>query len=172
MVIARTSKAAARIFAQFKDRSIKKIYTALVLGAPPVNVDFAAHRLVRDGNFTRLARRDEEGVLAKIEYRLLETGFMEAGLLGRRTASRLSVKLITGFKHQIRSQLSILSLPVVGDVLYGVPRGPEGEEGIGLFASELSLKHPISGEMMEFSADPGDFWPWNLYQAPELVKVG
>ncbi|MBQ8427765.1 MAG: RluA family pseudouridine synthase [Clostridia bacterium] len=56
----------------------------------------------------------------------------------------LCVQIDTGRKNQIRVQMKALGAPVVGDEKYGDGKGPLGR--LGLHATELAFKHPITGE--------------------------
>jgi 23S rRNA pseudouridine1911/1915/1917 synthase len=59
--------------------------------------------------------------------------------------SLLSIRLETGRKHQIRSQLSHINHPVVGDRLYHSPDQFHNNK-IALHSYSLSFNHPISKE--------------------------
>lgn len=152
MALAKTSKAAARLGREFRERRIRKLYLALVTGSPPDSQGRLVQRLVRDGALTRPARPGEAGVPAVLTWRL-----------GRRIGdlSLLEVDLETGFKHQIRAQLAGLGLPVAGDVRYRSPLAGPGP-AIGLWARSLTLVHPVRREELTFTAEPADLWPWSL----------
>ena len=59
----------------------------------------------------------------------------------------------TGRTHQIRVHLAFLGKPVLGDGLYG----GQSSDRLWLHAWKLRLKHPITGEEMEFVAEPERF---------------
>ncbi|MDR1312582.1 MAG: RluA family pseudouridine synthase [Deltaproteobacteria bacterium] len=157
MALARTSKAARRVSGQFRERRVEKIYLALCRGVPRRDSGELRGSLERDGNLT-VPSTSGRGTEARLAWKLLSRA--EAGGL---PSSLLEVNLLTGFKHQIRSQLAGAGLPVWGDEPYGGGRRPEGEPSIGLFAGKLSLDHPVSRERLSFSAMPdGGGWPWRL----------
>jgi 23S rRNA pseudouridine1911/1915/1917 synthase len=152
MALAKTSKAASRLSREFRERRIRKLYLALVTGAPPAPEGRLGQLMVRDGDLTRLARPGEAGAEAVLNWRLER----RIGPL-----SPLEVDLETGFKHQIRAQLASLGLPVAGDARYQSPlRGPGS--AIGLWSRSLTLVHPTRREEMTFTAEPMDLWPWSL----------
>jgi 23S rRNA pseudouridine1911/1915/1917 synthase len=65
--------------------------------------------------------------------------------------SLVRLRLLTGRTHQIRVHMSYIGHPVAGDFLYGT----EDERLKGRFALHshyLSILHPMSGEMMEFTS--------------------
>jgi 23S rRNA pseudouridine1911/1915/1917 synthase len=64
--------------------------------------------------------------------------------------SLLDIRLHTGRKNQIRVQLSALGHPVAGDKKYGAATNPLRR--LGLHAHLLELEHPVTGELLSFSA--------------------
>jgi len=158
MIFARTSKAAARVSEQIRNRSLKKSYLAVVEGRP----QRTSGRLV-DALPSTAGRRAAGGGEgqpsreARLAYRVLAS---------RGGRSLIVVALETGRKHQIRMQLARLGCPVVGDVRYGArPSPPPG--AIALFAQELELLHPTRGESLRFRLPPPVGWPWPGLVTPQ-----
>ncbi|UQZ89473.1 RNA pseudouridine synthase [Deltaproteobacteria bacterium Smac51] len=151
VAMAKTSKCAARLSAQFRERTVKKIYLALTAGRPEAESGRLEGQLFRDGTVTRAARPGEKGTRAALNW-LVRKSYDDFTLL--------EIELETGFKHQIRAQLAAAGLPVVGDLKYGGGRG-EGP-GIGLWAESLTLEHPTRKEIVKFEARPAGLWPWSL----------
>lgn len=56
--------------------------------------------------------------------------------------SLLEIKLVTGLRHQIRAQLSLLNHPIVGDDLYGDPL-EKNEKRLFLHALEYKVNFPF-----------------------------
>ena len=88
-----------------------------------------------------------EGKSARTHYRVLEEN---------RGRALLHLRLDTGRTHQIRVHMAHLGHPLTGDFLYGtedhdlIPRP-------ALHSAFLSLRHPVSGEKLDFSLPlPGD----------------
>jgi len=153
MALAKTSKAAARLSRQFRERTVDKIYLALVEGRPADESGRLEQTLFRDCTLTRPARPGEKGTPAALEWRV-------EGPAGDLTLLR--VRLLTGFKHQIRAQLTSLGLPIAGDIRYGGRLSGPGP-AIGLWASSLSLDHPTLKDRRTFEAPPAPtIWPWSL----------
>lgn len=155
VALAKTSKCAARLSAQFRERRVRKIYLALVSTCPQGESGRLEDALFRDGSLTRPARPGEKGTRAALAWRVRQR-------LEKFTF--LEIDLETGFKHQIRAQLAALGFPIVGDVKYGgLPGdGPAPSPAIGLWAESLTLEHPVSKEMITFEARPMALWPWSL----------
>ena len=156
MALAKTSKAASRLSQQFRERTTTKNYLALVSGCLSDDGGRLEQNLVREGDFTRPAKAEEKGTRAVLDWRPRRQNGEFA---------LLEITLLTGFKHQIRAQLSLLGCPVVGDRRYGSTLvGPEGASpAIGLWAEALSIEHPTRKEKMTFECRPPAGWPWNMF---------
>ena len=146
MVVAKTSKAAARLSKLFHDRdpALRKSYIAWIENMPQEDSGALVHRLRREGGVTRLAGAgDPDGKEARLRYEVVATGFHA----GQPTA-RVLVKLETGLSHQIRAQFSIVGHPLVGDAKYGSPQAKR----VALHASSLAFPHPIGGDIQTIEA--------------------
>lgn len=152
MVFARTSKAAARLTAQFKDRRAKKRYVAIVDGDAPAFSECVDWLLKDEStNTTRVVPEGTDGAKkAVLRYRTLAR---ENG------TSLLDVELLTGRPHQIRVQLSSRGLPIVGDMRYH-PNAKPGTQ-IRLHSYVLTVQHPTQNEPMTFYSLPS----WREYPA-------
>jgi 23S rRNA pseudouridine1911/1915/1917 synthase len=62
---------------------------------------------------------------------------------------------LSGRNHQIRRHLASLGHPILGDDLYTGDVENIQKKGLYLWAAGLTLPHPVSGEMLEFSSAPG-----------------
>ena len=150
VLLARTSKAAARLTEQFRTRTVEKCYWAVVEGIvePPADslVDWLGHderhRRMHVVGATLPGARE-----ARLSYRRL-------GLVKKN--SWLEIDLETGRKHQIRLQLTHHGHPVLGDRKYG-SREPF-PAGIALHARRLVISHPTTGARLEFEGSLPDTW--------------
>ena len=119
MVYAKSADA-AKHYLKLQDvrAAITKDYLAIVAGVPPK----PAGRIA-GGIYASRDRRSfvvgsaKSGKRVLTTYRLL--GSQEDSTLG--TLSKLSLRLFTGRKHQIRASCRKLGCPIVGDVQYGGP---------------------------------------------------
>ncbi|MGC3999068.1 MAG: RluA family pseudouridine synthase [Anaeromyxobacter sp.] len=158
LVVARTEAALASLQAQWKGRTVEKVYLALCHGAPAAegHLDTPYGRHPRDR--TRYTSRLREGGRrAQTDWRLLER-FGEAAAL-------LEVTLHTGRTHQIRVHLSEAGFPLLANPVYGGARRearlPEADpvrraaQAVGrqaLHASRLAFDHPRTGKRLRFTA--------------------
>ena len=150
ILIARTSKAAKRLTEQFRDRTVEKIYWAIVEGS----VEPAEGQLVdwvrKDERHRRMHIATPEAPAARearLSYRRLRS-------VGRDTL--LEVQLETGRKHQIRVQLANQDWPVLGDRKYGSRRAFPA--GIALHSRRLTFEHPVRHERVEIVAPLPKAW--------------
>lgn len=66
----------------------------------------------------------------------------------------ISCRLETGRTHQIRVHLGYIGHPIAGDDVYGPKKVITSLGGQCLHAYRLGFIHPVTGEYMEFTADP------------------
>ena len=142
VLIARTSKAAARLNEQFREHTVEKVYAALVEGiiTPPEAecVDY----LCEDKRHRKVFRTQSGGGKeCRLRYRKLRQVSQ---------CSLIEIQLETGRKHQIRLQLSNRGFPIRGDIKYGAKMS--FPEGIALHAWKLTFSHPTTKERIELLA--------------------
>jgi 23S rRNA pseudouridine1911/1915/1917 synthase len=151
VLLARTSKAAARLTEQYKSRSVEKTYWALVEGAISPADGQLVDWIGPDPRHRRMhltAAGAPEAREGRLHYRTL------------RPMDRLTwieVLLETGRKHQIRLQLSGHGYPILGDRKYGSRR--TFAAGIALHARRLVVEHPVrKGTRLELVAPLPAAW--------------
>jgi 23S rRNA pseudouridine1911/1915/1917 synthase len=153
LVLARTSKAAARLSAQFANTSqtrVSKIYLAGLAGQldPPQGdlVDF-----VRKDD---LAKRMRVVGSAAPGAQQAQLRYLTVGQ--RHDFSIVAVQLLSGRKHQIRLQFADRGHAVIGDRKYGSSRSFSA--GVALHSWRLQINHPTKGESMWFEANTPRTW--------------
>lgn len=150
MLFARTSKAAARLSAQFRAHSIGKVYLAWI----DVRLDHAegtlTHWLLKDRirNETKVVPVGTIGALeCLLDYRRVKT-------VGTKTLLEITPR--TGRSHQIRVQLAAAHAPILGDVKYGSKTA--WPDGIALHAQSITFDHPTKHELVTISASLPGSW--------------
>jgi 23S rRNA pseudouridine1911/1915/1917 synthase len=153
LLLARTSKAAARLNEQFKTGTVEKTYWALVRGNPEP-ADELADYLLKDeaAERMRVVTSDRPGSKqAILRYRRVAVAGDGAALL--------EIQLLTGRKHQIRVQLASRGWPILGDKKYGSSTG--FTKGIALHSRRLVVEHPTQRTRVELKSPLPIYWrPW------------
>lgn len=144
VVLAKTSKAAARLSRAFASRAVRKDYLALVAGDTP-DAGTLEHLVAPTTDHgTRIAGPTErEARRARLSYQTLARS---PGAVGSPGASCLLVRLETGRKHQIRVQLAAAGHPLLGDRRYAPPDTAARFHRPALHAWTIALIHPVRKE--------------------------
>lgn len=150
VVLARTSKAAARLTDQYRRGDVEKIYWAIVESPPQPSADVCEDWVRKDERHRKMhiaSANTPDAKEARLSYRTLRR---------LHSCALLEVVLETGRKHQIRLQLSDRGYPIVGDRKYGSSRTLR--KGIALHARQLCLLHPVKKTPLNFSAPVPQVW--------------
>ncbi|HOD41542.1 MAG: Ribosomal large subunit pseudouridine synthase D [bacterium ADurb.Bin243] len=160
IIIAKNDAAHNGLSDQFRDRTIKKTYYAIVCGEIKKSkfaVDLAIGRSASD--------RKKMAVIQSDTHKAREA-FTEFELVSVRNGfSLLKAMPRTGRTHQIRVHLSHVGFPIAGDVLYTPPamykalaRKKYFSDRLWLHAAEIEFKHPASGKILKFQTGlPDEF---------------
>lgn len=148
ILVAKTDGAHAHLAAQFAERSAQKTYLAIVRGRPR-----AAAGVVKGAIARHPVHRQRMTVSRSTGAREAETAWRLLASDGK--ISLLECRPKTGRTHQIRVHLKHLGHPVAGDRVYG--GGADYPRQL-LHAWKLAVRHPATGEPVEFTAPvPEDF---------------
>ncbi|MEK9157604.1 MAG: RNA pseudouridine synthase [Patescibacteria group bacterium] len=142
VLLAKTSKGAGRLSEQFRERTIKKIYHAVVIGKPEQESATLQHTLWKDHD-KKKSMVGTEGEEAILHYEIVKSN---------EKYSLLKIWLETGRFHQIRAQLSAIGHPIVGDVKYGATEELPNHF-IMLCATELYFKTATGDEDVEVTIE-------------------
>lgn len=153
VVLAKTSKALARLNDMFRNGDVKKTYWAIVKERPKELEGKLQHWLVRNEKQNKSYAYDKEVKNSKkaiLCYKLIAHSV---------NYHLLEVDLKTGRHHQIRCQLAKMGCPIKGDLKYGSPRSnPDGS--ICLHARRVRFIHPVSKQEIDLTAPlpQGNLW--------------
>mgnify|MGYP003365656850 CR=1 FL=1 len=148
MVVARNKAINAALCQQFSERSVSKVYTALLCGHLENNEGVIDAAIARDpALFPLMSICAINGKPARSRYRVIERFYQEGTLL---PLTRVELTPETGRTHQLRIHCQQLGHPISGCDLYGglLLPGTENTPRLMLHASELQFIHPVSGEEM------------------------
>ncbi|MBQ9386510.1 MAG: RNA pseudouridine synthase [Bacteroidaceae bacterium] len=157
VVLAKTSKALARLNEMFRVGGVDNRYLAIVKNRPKEPAGQLVNWLVRNEKQNRSFAYDREVPGSKqaiLNYRLVASSV---------NYHLLEVELMTGRHHQIRCQLSKMGCPIKGDLKYGAERSnPDGS--ISLHAYRVSFEHPVSHQMIDVKAPLPDDSLWQSFK--------
>ncbi|HET6487835.1 MAG TPA: RluA family pseudouridine synthase [Spirochaetia bacterium] len=144
IIVAKNPSAHEMLAGQFRARSVRKRYLALVRGRPKEEAGVIDQRIARDPRhrkrFTGVA---SGGRQATTRYRVVQTidGYSVLQLAPR-----------TGRTHQLRVHLLHIGLPILGDPIYGTRDSRFPDATLMLHARSLTLLLPGESEPRRFVA--------------------
>ena len=176
LVVAKTEDAYQTLVEALRERTVTRVYQALVWGDPGPSegtIDLPIGRDPKDRKRMAVVR-GPGGKEARTRWKVLE----RYGL-----ATLVEARLETGRTHQIRVHLAALRYPVVGDPVYGGRAKKmlslrQSERSLAdallrllrrqaLHAAELEFLHPATGERLHFSSQ----LPIDLREALERLRA-
>jgi 23S rRNA pseudouridine1911/1915/1917 synthase len=145
LVVAKTDEVHRKLSKQFKNKTTKRVYLALVRGNVELDngtVELPIGRSARDRKKMAVKLDDEKGKEAITHYKVVKR-FGDFTLL--------ECVLGTGRTHQIRVHLSYIDHPVLGDEKYG----SKGKfDRPMLHAAKIGFTHPVTKKFLEFYKGP------------------
>ena len=146
MIVAKSDKAFHVLKDAFRNRTVDKIYHAMVQGhMDPTTgtIDAPIDRHPKEDHRFAVMATGKESIT---HYEVIEF---------YRGVSMVKIELETGRTHQIRVHFSALHHPLVGDTTYGAD--PVLAKSLQmsrpwLHAAELRFAHPVTGETLNFHA--------------------
>lgn len=150
VVLAKTSKAAARLSKALLNQEVKKTYLAVVRDNNLPAQGHLVDRLLKDHQHNRV-KVDKRGKEAILDYCVLKR---------KAPWALVKIALKTGRSHQIRVQFAARNHPLYGDQRYN--KDAESGEQIALWSYALEFTHPTKGEILRFKLDPPPIYPFNI----------
>jgi 23S rRNA pseudouridine1911/1915/1917 synthase len=162
MVVAKSERAYAQLKDAFRERTVEKIYNAVVQGHPDpltgtIDAPIGRHPS-SDWKFAVVV----DGKPSVTHYETVEAF---------RSASLLEIHLETGRTHQIRVHMAAQRHPCVGDATYGADPTLSAALGLGrqwLHAVQLGFRHPGTGEPVVYRSS----YPDDLQHALDVLRAG
>ena len=152
MIIGKNANIVSSIQEQFKNRTIKKIYHAIVIGVLKdnyleINLPIGRHQVYRK---KMTVREDGKDALTHIKV-----------LKRFKSHTLIEINLKTGRTHQIRVHSSYKGFPVAGDKIYS--KSFNKYPGLMLIAKKIEFTHPISKDVLKFEIDYPNYFKEFLY---------
>ena len=145
MVIARNKPINAALCQQFSQRSVEKVYSALLCGHLENDEGVIDAPIAKDpALFPLMSICAVNGKPARSRYRVMERLHQNAAM----PLTRVELTPETGRTHQLRIHCQLLGHPILGCDLYGGRAWPGSgtTPRLMLHASQLNFIHPVSGE--------------------------
>lgn len=141
LIFAKDVKIHSMLKLRWNEQVTLREYHAVVEGKLAKKEDTLVAYLKENANNLVYVTHDASAQKAVTHYKVLKEN---------EKFSLLEVRIDTGRKNQIRVQMKELKHSVVGDEKYGYIENPLGR--LGLHASKLEFKHPVSGEVISISS--------------------
>jgi 23S rRNA pseudouridine955/2504/2580 synthase len=150
LIVGKKRSALVELHRMLRDGEVNKDYVAIVKGrwkGGERKVEVPLHKFV--------TAEGERRVSARADGQRAITRFKPEAIGDQATV--LEARLLTGRTHQIRVHAAHIGHPILGDDKYGdfeLNRvlAKQGVKRLFLHARRLSLRHPLSGEPLEFAA--------------------
>ena len=151
LIVAKNDAAHLALSAQLSDRSLSRVYRAVVVGnlkQDSGTVDAPIGRHPNDRK--KMAVTHQNSRNAVTHWSVLER---------YRGYTHVRCKLETGRTHQIRVHMAHIGHPLLGDEVYGHAKLPEkGLVGQCLHAKELQFIHPRTGQAVHLDTELPDYF--------------
>ncbi len=164
LLIAKNAGAFKDLQKQFKDRTVEKVYFAIVHGALKENSILVNAPLGRNPNNRFKFAIVHSGKPAETRFEQICYYSWENS-----TFSLIKAKPKTGRTHQIRVHLTALNCPIVGDPVYLSKKSYEQDQRfisrMLLHAHQISFIHPVTKEKVTITSPlPSEFLIFDPYK--------
>ncbi len=165
MVFAKTSKGASRLSAELRNKRFYKAYFALAQGTTADKEKILVNYLYKDEKNNIVRQDREKGKKSILRVVKLAEKRENGGV------TLFMAMPVTGRAHQIRAQLSMAGMPLLGDKKYGKGLAVSGRaEDMGLWSCHVAVKHPVKDEIMHFTSVPEHSGVWKTFPANVYEK--
>jgi len=148
VVIAKNEKAQKNLEQQFREKKVKKVYHAIVIGIfdkkkGTIDLPIGMDRMIRQKRW--VARNGEKAVTHFETLKRLNDEF-----------TLIKLEPVTGRTHQLRVHMAYLGHPIVGDKLYNGRVEGLKTNGFALIAKRIEFHHPTTGRLEKFEIKYGE----------------
>ena len=145
LIAAKNDFAHLALSAQLSDRSLSRIYEAVVHGSfreDSGTVDAPIGRHPTDRKRMAVTQKNSRAAVTHWEVIARYRGFTHVRCI-----------LETGRTHQIRVHMAHIGHPLLGDMVYGAGKPEKGLEGQCLHARSLKFRHPRTGGEVRLTSE-------------------
>lgn len=151
IIFAKTEHSATQLNKDFQTRNITKKYRAIVANKPVETEAKLTHWLLKDAkkNLSKAFEKEAKNrQKSELIYKVVQSS---------ERYHLLEIELLTGRFHQIRSQLSAIGSPILGDLKYGFKRSsPDGS--IFLQSYQIHFNDPTTKKATMFELEMPELW--------------
>lgn len=143
LIVAKNDLAHLGLSGQLKDRSLSRVYEAVVKGRlreESGTIDAPIGRHPSDRKRMAVTDKNSRSAVTHWEVIARYNGY-----------THVRCRLETGRTHQIRVHMAHIGHPLLGDFTYGAPCPEKGLVGQCLHARELKFIHPRTGEQIHLT---------------------
>jgi len=150
LIVAKNDAAHAHLSAQLSDRSLSRVYEAVVYGRIKEDsgkIDAPIGRHPTDRKRMAVTEKNSRNAVTHYEVIARYNGFTHVRCI-----------LETGRTHQIRVHMTHIGHPLLGDLVYGRKKAEKGLSGQCLHAKRLKFIHPSTNEPMAFETELPEYF--------------
>lgn len=150
LIVAKNDLAHLGLSAQLADRSLSRVYEAVVRGrlrsdSGTINAPVGRHPT--DRKRMAVTEKNSRNAVTHWEVIARYNGY-----------THVRCRLETGRTHQIRVHMAHIGHPLLGDFTYGAPSPEKGLVGQCLHARQLKFIHPRTGEHIQLETELPDYF--------------
>ncbi len=150
LIVAKNDFAHLNLSAQLSDRSLSRVYEAVVKGRlreDSGTVDAPIGRHPTDRKRMAVTDKNSRNAVTHWEVIARYNGY-----------THIRCRLETGRTHQIRVHMAHIGHPLLGDFTYGAPSPEKGLIGQCLHAKALKFIHPRTGEAVQLETELPEYF--------------
>ena len=149
LLVAKTNEAHLSLAEQIKNKTVKREYVCIVNGTLQtkrgmIDAPIGRHPTAR----LKMAVTSSNSKHAVTHFEVIEYF---------QNTTYVTCRLETGRTHQIRVHMQYIGHPVVGDPVYGT-KNIYNLDGQALHAKTIGFVHPVTGDYMEFTKEPPEYF--------------
>ena len=166
ILLAKTSKAAARLSKEFREQKVIKDYLAVVERSPEKSRGMLIDWIRKDAKKNKAfpsspqepsSRKASLIYLIPKDQELLGDIRVQSPALTPLHPVLVKIRLYSGRFHQIRFQFAIRNSPILGDQKYGSRAAIHGVR-LALHCQKISICHPVKKERLSLESPLPDSW--------------
>lgn len=150
IIVAKNDNAHLKLSEQLSDRSLSRVYEAVVKGRLRLDSGTVSAPIGRHPTDRKKMAVTEKNSRSAVTHWEVIARYKDY--------THIRCRLETGRTHQIRVHMAHIGHPLLGDYTYGAPQTEKGLSGQCLHARELKFIHPKTGEQIVITSELPDYF--------------